>query len=232
VTPGSRDAAIIGPAHPLVERLAPLLEGAGFATHRASDAVGALDVLWNRPCELVVVNHPVTGLRLEDLLDTIRDRSSPSRSAGVVLLLPDEDIDLARRLMTRGINRLVPFSRAPERLLSAVGDLMDVSPRKPVRAVLQVESRQGDRASTSLLRTRDLSLTGMLVQGGHDLPVGTRFGFELHLPGEERAIVGSAQVVRHTDDSREAVQGVGVSFASFVGDGRASLAAYLNREAS
>ena len=80
-----------------------------------------------------------------------------------------------------------------------------------------------------MMRTLDLSLSGMLIQGENELAVGDQFAFELHLPGVSSAIVGSAEVVRHTDRDRETVIGVGATFASFVGDGRTSLADFLTK---
>jgi hypothetical protein len=82
------------------------------------------------------------------------------------------------------------------------------------------------------MRTQDLSLTGMLIQGGQELPVGSEFSFELHLPGEDIAVVGSARVVRRCDTEREPLEGVGASFAGFEGKGHRSLASFLEREAS
>ncbi len=218
----------IGPPDQQIERLSPLLSEAGFEIHRAVDAVSVLDQLWSTSCGLVIANHPISGLRLEDLLLTLRDRSSPSRHTGLVLIVEDKEYDPARLLIGRGVNRVVARGAVPKLLLYAVGDLMDQAPRVPVRAVVEVESR----LTRSLARTRDLSLSGMLLQGGVELGIGSEFSFELHLPGQGTAIVGSARVVRHTDETRETVAGIGANFAEFVDDGHDSLAAYLKREFS
>lgn len=216
----------IGPPDQQIERLSPLLREAGFEIHRAVDAVSVLDQLWSTNCGLVIANHPIAGLRLDDLLVTLRDRSSPSRHTGLVLIVEDQEYEPARLLIGRGVNRVVARRAAPQLLLHAVGDLMDQAPRVPVRAVVGLESR----LMRSLARTRDLSLSGMLLQGGVELDVGSEFEFELHLPGQGAAIVGSARVVRHTDQVRETVAGIGANFDDFVDDGHASLAAYLKRE--
>ena len=218
----------IGPPDGGIERLSPLLSRAGYEIHRAVDAVSVLDQLWSTSCGLVIANHPISGLRLEDLLATLRDRSSPSRHTGLVLVVEDREFEPARLLIGRGVNRVVARHAVPRSLLHAVGDLMDQAPRIPVRAVVEV----GSRLERSLTRTRDLSLSGMLLQGGVELAVGTEFSFELNLPGRGAAIVGSARVVRHTDRARETVAGIGANFADFVGDGHDSLAEYLRRELS
>ncbi len=229
---GTRHAAYLGQLDIRIELLSPLIERSGFTVHRATDAVAVLDLLWNVPCELVVVNHPVVGITLDNLVATMRDRSSPSRHAGLVLVVPDRDYGAISSLRGRGVSRVVARGELGQGLLGAVGDLLEVSPRVQVRAMVQVESRSSRRLTRSLFRTRDLSLTGMLLQGGCELPVGSEFSFELQLPGEGRAIVGSARVVRHTDASRETVSGVGASFADLESGSVTTLAEFLRREAS
>lgn len=216
----------IGPPDRQIERLSPLLNEAGFEIHRAVDAVSVLDQLWSTNCGLVIANHPIAGLRLEDLLLTVRDRSSPSRHTGLVLIVEDQEYEPARLLIGHGVNRVVARGQVPRLLLHAVGDLMDQAPRVAVRAVVEVESR----LTRSLARTRDLSVSGMLLQGVVELDIGSEFDFELQLPGRGAAIVGSARVVRHTDQARETVAGIGANFAEFVDDGHDLLAAYLKRE--
>jgi hypothetical protein len=227
-----RNAAFLGQPIAQFERLSPLLQRAGYRIHRATDAVSVLDSVWSTPLEMIIVNHPVTGLDLDDLLTTIRDRSSPSRNAGLILVLGDDDLRGARSYLGRGVNRVVARSLLSEGLVGAVGDLLDVSPRLPVRAMVQVESRDGSRSTRTLTRTQDLSLTGMLIQGGQEFPLGSEFSFELHLPGEDIAVVGSARVVRRCDTEREPLEGVGASFAGFEGNGHRWLASFLEREAS
>lgn len=226
----ARHAMYIGPPDQQIERLSPLLREAGFEIHRAVDAVSVLDQLWSTTCGLVIANHPIAGLRLEDLLLTLRDRSSPSRHTGLVLVVGDRDYEPARGLIGRGVNRVVARRALPHLLLGAVGDVMDQAPRIPLRAIVEVESRLGSRPARALARTHDLSLSGMLLQGEIELDIGSEFSFELHLPGQGAAVVGSALVVRRTDETRETVVGIGANFAEFVDDGHESLAAYLRRE--
>jgi hypothetical protein len=220
----------IGPPDQEIERLSPLLTEAGFEIHRAVDAVSVLDQLWSTQCGLVIANHPIAGLRLEDLLLTLRDRSSPSRHTGLVLIVGEREYEPAQLLIGHGVNRVVPRRAVPQSLLYAVGDLMDQAPRVPLRAVVEMEARLDNRLTRELARTHDLSASGMLLQGGIELGVGSEFAFELHLPGHGTAIVGSARVVRHTDRAREEVMGIGANFADFADDGHESLVEYLKRE--
>jgi DNA-binding NarL/FixJ family response regulator len=229
VSADDRIAVLVGPTEPRIDRLRLLLQQAGFTLFDAPDAVSALDRVWATRCDIVIVNHPVGGLDPADLIATVRHTLSPSRNTGLVLVVPGDRYDDAVSFIGRGANRVVSKDGPPDGLLNSVGDLIDTSPRQPVRAVVQVNSTQGEQPSRALMRTLDLSLSGMLIQGENELAVGDQFAFELHLPGVASAIVGSATVVRHTDRDRETVTGVGATFASFVGDGRTSLADFLTK---
>lgn len=229
----ARHAVFVGRAGPAVERLSRLLEQAGFETERTPDPVATLDRLWSRPCDVLIVNHPVAGLEVEDLIVTVRHPSSPSRATGLVLVVPDGELEGARSLIGRGANRVVGRGASTDELLVAVGDVLDPQPRVPVRALIHVEELAGGGTrSRSLLRTLDLSLTGVLIQGDEELAVGSRISFELQLPGAGTAIAGEARVVRRTDHEREGVTGLAATFVGFDGDGRAALAAYLTPRAS
>jgi hypothetical protein len=228
VSSDERYAVLVGPPDPKIERLRVLLQQAGFTIYDAPDAVSALDRVWAAVCDLVIVNHPVGGLEPGDLIATVRHPLSPSRNTGLVLVVSHGAYKDARSFIGRGANRVVSRDADPDGLLHAVADLIDISPRHPIRAVVQMNSQNGEQMSRSLMRTLDLSLSGMLIQGDQELAVGDKFAFELHLPGVDTAIVGSATVVRHTDSDRETVTGVGATFASFTGDGRTSLAEFLN----
>jgi DNA-binding NarL/FixJ family response regulator len=148
VSLADRHAAYLGRPDVTIERLSPLLRQAGYQIHRAADAVSVLDRLWNTACEVVVVNHPVVGLSLDDLLATIRDRSSPSRNTGLVLVVADQEHNAMQTWVGRGVNRVVPRSAVSDGLLGAVGDLLDPAPRLPTRAVVQVESAEGGPATS------------------------------------------------------------------------------------
>jgi hypothetical protein len=91
--------------------------------------------------------------------------------------------------------------------------------------------RTDDGVSRGLVRTRDISRTGMLMEGGRELPVNAVFGFQLHLPGAAMAVEGEARVVRHTDPQRERTHGIGAAFLPLTGADRSSLDDFLTRTA-
>jgi hypothetical protein len=95
--------------------------------------------------------------------------------------------------------------------------------------VLQLEVWLEQGAHRVLTLTQNVSASGMLVLGGHELPVGTRVAFELLLPGQMPAVCGQIEVTRHTDSGREHVDGFGARIVSFAGDGGERLRTFLRQ---
>jgi hypothetical protein len=147
-------------------------------------------------------------------------------------VVPDDELQDAKRRIGRGVSRVLPRGSTPDLLLSAIGDLIVPSPRLPVRAMVVLAYRTDDGVSRGLVRTRDISRTGMLMEGGRELPVNAVFGFQLHLPGAAMAVEGEARVVRHTDPQRERTHGIGAAFLPLTGADRSSLDDFLARTAA
>ncbi len=223
-----RHVLVLAPPESPVDRLLPSLRGAGFAVHRLPPGPGALELVQATPFELVIAATPLPGLTLLDLVEAIRNGSAPCRRAGL-LVAALEDPAEAEALLGRGVNRVVRGASAG-RLLEAAADLLQVEPRRRVRAVVSLEGGGGYLAQRDVARTRDLSLTGMLVSGASGFSVGSRFAFELLLPGDPRSIRGHAAVVRWTDRERERVDGFGAAFELLEDDGQERLAGFLDQD--
>jgi len=231
MTPDSGQVLFLGRGGAAIEPAIRILDSNGLHIRHATDAATAVHLVWSIPFDLLVVDHPLTDVTLETLIITLRDRASPCRCSGLVLLAEPTAIDEARTWLGRGVNRVVGRGGPKGELLVAVADLLHVSPRVEVQAMVQIEGHESYGATRALIRTRNLSLSGMLLSGGREHPVGTPLGFELHLPGENAAVLGAAHVVRHTNSSRERVEGIGVRFGALSGSGQTHLAAYIQRTA-
>lgn len=222
-----RHALLVGPPDGVVERAAATLRSAGFLIHRTSDAVTCLDSVYSTIYDLVILRPPIPGVTVADLVTSLREPMSPSRRAGVAVVTEDGADDGAAELVGAGVNRLVDRAEGPGAVLCALGDLLDVAPRYPVQALVEMESRRSGDGTHTLSRTHDLSVTGMLVLGGHEFPVGADLRFELHLPGVGDSVHGDGTVIRHADPAREHVDGVGIRFLHLANGSRDRLADYL-----
>jgi CheY-like chemotaxis protein len=206
-----------------------LLERCGLAVQRVPDAIGAVELIWRQPFDLLIADHPLPDVSMEDLLATFRDAAGPNRRAGLVLLTDQPGLESARRLVGRGVNRVVGQADSDGELMCAVVDLLGVPARIAVRAIVQVDASARYGGVHTLLRTANLSQTGALLVGGKELPVGAEVGFELHLPETGGQVTGRARVVRHTDPTRERVDGVALQFVEIHRDGLELIAAFVER---
>jgi DNA-binding response OmpR family regulator len=226
----SRHVLILGADAPELERFVPLLRRGGFTVHRSESVEGASSLIQATAFDLIVVGHPLPGHSLGQLLLSTRDRASPNRKSGLLVVAASGSEEEANVLLGRGVNRVVPLNRAPALLLDAVADLLEVAPRVAVRSLVELKMDLEVGSGKVLSRTENLSRTGMLVREALSCSIGTAFRFELLLPKPVHLISGSATVVRHTDLDREGVRGFGGRFTDLDGDGRHRLVAYLESE--
>ena len=221
------DVLLIGHESPVLEAVVPLLRRSEFAVHRSPADPGCVELFQATPFHLLVMEHPVTGISTEEVVAALRSTQSASRNAGLVVVVPDEEMESLRHLLGRGVNRLVRLSDAAE-LMMAVADLLAVAPRKSLRAVVQLEVSLAGQRNRTLVQTVNLSRTGMLIRGGgRHFTVGSTIRFELLLPGQPSPIRGTAEVVRLAEWRREHVDGFGVRFQNLDGDGEPRLDQYL-----
>jgi hypothetical protein len=231
VATASRRVLIIGPAAPALKSVVPLLRRSDFEVEQVEHAAAALEHIMAGRVDLLLARYPTEGVKFPLLLDGIRERSSPCRDAGLLLMADPEAFEEARGFLGRGVNRVVNLECPPECLLHAVADLIGVPPRIGVRALVQLDVNVGNARTFALHQTHNLSTTGMFVAGDAELPAGARCDFELSLPGQAEPIRGSAEVVWHADRRRHLHDGFALRFLSFrEGDG-ARLRAFVARRA-
>lgn len=223
-----RHVLVLAPPRSPVDRLLPSLKGAGFEVHRVPPGRIALELVQATAFDLVVAVTPMPGIALEDLVAVLRAPGAVCRRAGLLVAAAGDPAE-AEALLGRGVNRVVRGAN-PGRLLEAAADLLQVEPRRRVRAVVALEAGAPGGPVRDVARTRDLSLTGMLFTGATQIEVGMHVGFELLLPGQATAVSGRAAVVRSTDLARERVEGFGAAFELLDGDGFDRLHGFLARD--
>jgi hypothetical protein len=218
---------LLGAETPALQRVVPLLLRADFEVHRAERPDEVESLVRDRHFDLIIARHPLAGCSLEALVAAVRAPGSASHSAGLLVLADATSVGPVGALLGRGVNRVVNIDGPSDRLLHAVADLVAVSARVNVRAMVQLELWVRHGATRLLTLTENISSTGMLVRGGREFPVGSRLAFELVLPDLEPVIRGEAEVVRHTDAELEHVDGIGATFATFEDRDHDRLVAFL-----
>jgi hypothetical protein len=218
---------LLGAETPALQRVVPLLLRADFEVHRAERPAEVESLVRDRHFDLIIARHPLAGCSLEALVAAVRAHGSASHNAGLLVLAEATSVGPVGALLGRGVNRVVNIDGPSERLLHAVADLVAVSARVNVRAMVQLELWVRHGATRLLTLTENISSTGMLVRGGREFPVSSRLAFELVLPDLEPVIRGEAEVVRHTEEALEHVDGIGTTFATFEDRDHDRLVAFL-----
>jgi DNA-binding response OmpR family regulator len=229
MAPTMQRVLILGSETPALQRVVPVLPRAELQVQQVDDPAEGLTEVRQRRFDLVVLRYPLGGLVLQDFIVAIRATASACRNAGLLVLAEPDAVEEASGFLGRGVNRIVSLEVSSDRLLDAIADLLAVTPRLALRAVVQLEVWLEHGAHRVLTLTQNLSSSGMLVLGGQELPVGTRVAFELLLPGQLPPVCGELEVTRHTDAGREHVDGFGGRLVSFVGDGGERLRAFLRQ---
>jgi hypothetical protein len=223
---------LVGSETPALQRVVPMLLRSDFQIHRVDEAGEALRLLGDSRFDLVIARYPLVDAPLSALVNGIRGSISPSRAAGLLVLAGPAHVGDLAAFLGRGVNRVVTLDGPSDRLLHAVADLVGVAPRRMVRAVVELELWMRRGAQRLLTLTDNVSLSGMLVRGGREFPVGAKVSFELTLPGSLEALRGEAEVVRHTVVGVERLDGIGLAFLAFAAGGEQRLAAFLERRSS
>lgn len=206
-----------------------MLDRADFHAQYAARGDEAIQRVRTQSFDLIVARFPLVGAGLAELVRAVRADGGPSRSAGFLLLAEPEHVADVGTFLGRGIGRIVSLDAPAERLVDAVADLLAVAPRRALRAIVEVRLHMEHGGDQLLALTHNISENGLLIVGVPNLPLGAKLTFELSLPGTASPIRGEAEVVRHTDPTREKVEGIGARIISFAGDGHQRLQAYLTR---
>ena len=217
----------IGTRTPVLQRVVPLLQRAEVVVEDLADAVPALARIAAHPFDLIIAQPPLIGAALSRLVSEIRMHGSPCRLSGLIVLAEGGLQIEARELVGRGVNRVLATDSPFEHLIDAITELLAVAPRVNLRAPVELRLRLHDRRAQARLTTHNVSVSGMLVRGGREFPVGSQLHFELALPGSIRLVRGDAVVVRHSSQAREGVEGIALRFVTIDVDAEERLREFL-----
>lgn len=222
-----RSALVVGVDAAAYQGLAARLRRVGFISDWVASGDEAEDLVSLLPFDAVIVAYPVADITTRQFLSAVRRPDGPCRNAAVVLLAGDERLDEATSYVGLGANAVISESREPELLPAKLRELLDVSPRYPLRVMSRVRGKVGLAGATTLCQTENISISGMLLRGDQHVPVGGEVHFELTLPGDGIPLRGTGLVARHTFEKRERISGLGIKFVGFEDDGLMRLQTYL-----
>ena len=182
--------------------------------------------------DLVLVRFPLPDVDAADFLAALRDPASPCAQSQVLLLADEQQLSRAQALVGPGANVALSAARTDELLSEVAARLLHVAPRVATRIMVRLQARVSDGDRQALCQAVNLSASGMLVRTDARYPLGTTVSFQILLPEERDAVVGTAEVVRHTVPELDKLEGIGLHYLGFRSDSEARLHAYLARDAT
>ena len=170
-------------------------------------------------------------MRLDVFLKSLAEKG-PASNGPAMALLADEHLlpELEPNLDER--HRFLSAHLAPEELQRRILELIGDTPRVAPRLMLRLEVQLGAGKLLRMCQTDNISESGMLVRCQEPIAIGSEVRLALSLPRSAEPVQAKAEVVRQTDPDRESVQGLGLRFLEFEGQGGKALSEYLKSHAT
>jgi DNA-binding NarL/FixJ family response regulator len=209
------------------ERLAPVIRRDAVQVDWVATPEAGVGLAAQHRYDVILMDAMPCDWPLEKVVRSFREASSPSRGAAILVLAEPDQVDVARALRSRGVNRVMLVTDPPEIICDQMASLLEVAPRVRVRLATNVEAALGNTGREIFCQTVNLSSSGMLIRTRHRPPLGTPVVFKIDLPEQFGSICGRGELVRHASASQGAVDGVAIRFVSFAKDGAEQLQGYL-----
>lgn len=210
------------------DELAPVLDRQKLEIVQVTSAEDAVNYAYADPVDLVLLDAEPTATSLEEVVATIRAASSASRTTSLLVLAQPGSEDRPRKLIGRGVNRVMLATDPPRLIAQQVAALLDIAPRTTLRLDTRLLVELADGTEESLGAVVNLSLSGVLVETDADLVSGQHVAVSID-PGRNREpITATAEVVRQAHPDFDGIDGVGIRFLKFAGEGKVQLERILS----
>ena len=210
------------------EALAPVLDRQKLDVVKVAATENSVELAHSEPFDLVIFDAEVKEGSLEQIVDAIRHGMSASRNTSILVLARPGNADPARDLIGRGVNRVMLLDDPPELIGQQVAELLKIAPRATFRFSTRLQTSVGDGAVEVLGEIVNLSASGMLVETETLFEPGEQVVVTINLGGQQGSVSAKAEVVRQAHNDRGGIDGIGVRFLSFAGDGREKIEAVLD----
>lgn len=209
------------------EAIAPVLDRRHLKIEHVIVPEEAVALAAAKPFDLVIFDSEPERLSLPELVERLRTSDSASRGSSLLVVSEPESSGEARELIGRGVNRVVTLDMTEEIIEQHVADLLDVAPRAAVRYATRLTTVLDIGTVEVTGRTANVSVSGMLLQVSTTLEVGQPVAFEFLTEDGGDMVAGEGVVVRRAVAERDGVDGLGVRFLKFHGDGRQRIEAMM-----
>jgi CheY-like chemotaxis protein len=227
VTDKASPVLLAGVGSRSLEAVAPALDYENLEVTSADTPEDAVEMASKQKFDLVIFDAETGPVALAELVARLRDDASSSRGCSLLVVASPQAAHDARGQIGRGVNRVVNVDDPESVIEKQVAELLDVAPRADVQLTARVVF---DLAEGSLQvdgQTANVSLSGMLLQTTTSFEPGQEVVFEFMADTRGDLVSGRGEVVRSADAGREGLQGIGIRFMEFDGDGRERMQALL-----
>lgn len=215
----------VGVGRKTLESVRETLVDSDFEVDMVPTARSALTLAFEVRFDLLVVRHPLHDLVIRNFLRGLRDTSSASRDAKVIMLAEDTGDHELRGLRETALEIV---SRTEALLGDLTSKALGGAPRKHVNMMVRLEVAFPYGRSIRICQSENLSQSGMLVRTEDTAPVGTVVEASFSLPGTGGdPIETCGRVVRETMPGE--IPGIAVHFESFAGNSEERLKRFLAR---
>ena len=218
---------LAGIARSSFEELAPVLDRHRLTVVQVTSAEDSVKFAHSDRVELVIIEAEPTTMSLEDVVRTIRSEASASRDASLLVLARPGNEDEARQLIGRGVNKVMLAVDPPKFIAHQVADLLDIAPRSTLRLTTRMLVEVADGSEEALGAVVNMSAAGLLLETDAEFEPGQHLILSIDIDPEDEPVSGKAEVMRKADPDRDGVEGIGVRFLTFEGNGRERLEAIL-----
>jgi len=209
------------------DELAPVLDRHKLTVVQVTSAEDSVKFAHSERVELVILEAEPTTMSLEDVVRTIRSKSSASNTTSLLVLANPGNEDEARQLIGRGVNRVMLAVDPPKFIAQQVAALLEIASRMTLRLTTRLLVEVADGSEEALGAVVNMSAAGLLLETDADLEPGQHVILSIDIEHQDEPVSAKAEVVRKADPSRDGVEGIGVRFLSFAGDSRERLEAIL-----
>ena len=210
------------------EELAPVLARHKLEVLLVATPEKSIELSHAEKVDLVVLGAQTEAMSLQEVIWAIRSGSSVSRNTSLLVLAQPETADAARRLIDRGVNRVMLLDDPPEIIAQGVADLLNIAPRAKFRFSTRLLVEVADGSVEALGAVVNMSATGLLVETYTDFEPGQHVVLSIDSDDEDEPLSAKAEVVRQAHPERDGVEVIGLRFLSFAGDTRKRLDTILD----
>lgn len=220
----------VGAQGGLLSKIDSILDRSDLAVYRVPLGQTALEMAQTKRLRLVIVAFPLLDMRLDAFMEGLAS-CGPTTKGPAIALLADKHLLAEIEPHLDDQHRFLPADMESDDLQNGIMELIGDSTRVAPRLMLRLEVQLGAGKLLRMCQTDNISESGMLVRLQDTIPVGSEVRLSISVPSSSDPIHVMAEVVRHTDPDREAVQGLGLRFVEFEGQGKTTLTEYLKLSA-